>query len=260
MHLNDKNEKAKSTISFVLYNDYKVVKANQLLKKYNEICDKKMQAKDISYDKNTVTFSIDGEMGFISFMPAPYPWSDLEGPCATSWMWRDASEVLKKHKRHIIITWMIKSLDEIQISTIVSQLTASVLEEVNGHGVYWGNAALLNKKDVFCDMVYEIDKIGLPLYLWIDFRVERNRDNSINLITYGLSNFGVMEIEVVNTKKNFGDVLDFVYNISNYLIENGNVIKDGDTIGEDANQRITANHKESVWTNDNRGTVLRVNF
>ena len=261
MQQNDKDkEKNNLTISFVLYDNYEISKTNKLLKKYNKICDKKMKATNLSYDKNTISFSIGDELGFISFMPAPYPWEDLEGPCATSWLWRDASDILKNHKNHIIVYWMSKSANEIQRSIVVSQLTASVLEEVNGYGVYWGNAALINKKDVFCEMTYDIKNSGLPLFLWIDFRIEGNSDKTLNLITNGMTNFGVMEIEIIESKKSFKEIIDFVYNIANYLIKNGNVIKDGDTVGEEENQRIVANHNESVWVNDNRGKVLRINF
>lgn len=67
-------------------------------------------------------------------MNAPYPWEDLEEPCSTSWMWPDAKDKLKDHKKHIIVSWLSRSEDQILKSTIVSKLTVSVLEEINGIG------------------------------------------------------------------------------------------------------------------------------
>ena len=32
-------------------------------------------------------------------MPAPIPWSNLEGPCATAWWWPDATEKMKVFDR-----------------------------------------------------------------------------------------------------------------------------------------------------------------
>jgi len=221
-----------------------------------------MKATNIESNDNTITFDIDGNMGIISFFQAPYPWEDLEGPCKTSWMWKDAESDLKPHKNYIIVSWLSKNdnYDKILINTIVSQLTASVAEEVDAIGVYWGNACLVNKKDVFCNMIYDISKDNLPYFLWIDFRVEKHPNGELNLITYGLKSFDIMEIEIIKSKKEFEDLIDFSLNIVRYLIENGNVIKDGDTLGEDENQKITASHTESVWSSDNRGLVLRIEY
>jgi hypothetical protein len=207
-----------------------------------------------------VTFQIGGEIAFISLMPAPYPWEDLEGPCATSWLWRESKNELSNHKKHMIISWMTRIDDPVVKSLVLSQLTASVLEATNGIGVYWGNSALVNKKDVFCSMVYDIHEDGIPLFLWIDYRIEQHSSGELNLITYGLDKFKVMELEVIKSRKSFNELIDFATGISQYLIANGNVIKDGDTIGEDENQKIMAWHKQSLWTEDDRGLVLRVDF
>ncbi|MCP4133776.1 MAG: DUF4261 domain-containing protein [bacterium] len=255
-------EGATPVLSFVLYNEYTITEAQLLLNTYNKICDPKMKATNIESKDNTVTFEISGNMGFISFMPAPYPWEDLEGPCSTSWMWQEAKSDLQSHKNHIIVSWLSKNSEYNNIlkSTIVSQLTASVAEEVNAIGVYWGNACLVNKKDVFCNMVYDSSEENLPYFLWIDFRMERHETGELNLITYGLESFDIMEIEIIKSKKEFEELIDFSLNIVQYLIANGNVIKDGDTLGEDENQKILASHTESVWSDDNRGLVLRIEY
>ena len=46
-------------------------------------------------DKHTVSFSLGDTHVILALMPGPIPWSDLEGPCATSVLWRDATEVLR---------------------------------------------------------------------------------------------------------------------------------------------------------------------
>ncbi|MCT4595635.1 MAG: DUF4261 domain-containing protein, partial [Anaeromicrobium sp.] len=66
--------------------------------------------------------------------------------------------------------------------------------------------------------------------------------------------------EIIKSTKSFEELIDFSLSIVRYLIANGNVINDGDTLGEDENQRIIARHTSSVWTNDDRGIVLRVQY
>jgi hypothetical protein len=51
----------------------------------------------------TYMFDLGGSTAFVSLMPAPIPWSDLEGPCATAWWWPEAAECLQNHKDHAIV-------------------------------------------------------------------------------------------------------------------------------------------------------------
>src|SRR6186713_167825 len=46
----------------------------------------KAEKKDI-----TLAFSVGEASVILGLMPAPIPWSDLQGPCATSWLWPEAA-------------------------------------------------------------------------------------------------------------------------------------------------------------------------
>lgn len=46
-----------------------------------------VSADDVRIDKGILSYKLDEEMLFVAPMGAPYPWSDLEGPCHTSWMY-----------------------------------------------------------------------------------------------------------------------------------------------------------------------------
>ena len=37
-------------------------------------------------------------------MPAPIPWTELEGPCETGILWRNATDEVKQHQIHWIVT------------------------------------------------------------------------------------------------------------------------------------------------------------
>ena len=36
------------------------------------------------------SFSLGGNTAAVALMPAPIPWSNLEGPCETAWWWPEA--------------------------------------------------------------------------------------------------------------------------------------------------------------------------
>ena len=45
----------------------------------------------------------------VSLMPAPIPWPELEGPCATAWWWPQATERMRAHIRERIAAGDTKS-------------------------------------------------------------------------------------------------------------------------------------------------------
>jgi len=69
-----------------------------------------------------------------------------------------------------------------------------------------------------------------------------------------------MEIEILESSQSFEVLLEFVMNVANYLITNGNVINHGDTVGESEDQRILVYHSPSIWGEDERGTVLKIEY
>ncbi len=149
-------------------------------------------------DDKILTFDV-GEKAhvFLSLMPGPIPWSDLEGPCATSVLWRDAAKVLKPHRAHLLVTIMFDDArSPIDISKLLTQVTASVLETCNAAlGVYWCNATLVVQPELFRDFAVKLLPSGPPIHIWVDFRIGPNEQGKMSGFTTGLRALGHMEIE-----------------------------------------------------------------
>jgi len=87
----------------------------------------------------------------------------------------------------------------------------------------------------------------LLIYLWIDFRRQQNPDGTFTVYTTGLEALGFMEIEIQNSTKKIRELVDRASNICCYLLDNGPVLKDGDTIGLTAEEKIKISHTPSIW-------------
>ena len=70
----------------------------------------------------------------------------------------------------------------------------------NTAGIYWGNGTLVYQTDFFSDSCRDATLDNLPLPLWIDFRVEKNDDNSLRFFTTGMNAFGEKEIEIIHSE------------------------------------------------------------
>ncbi len=209
---------------------------------------------------DTVTFTIGGEIGFISLMRAPIPWSDLEGPCTTSLYWPEATKVLKPHKAHLILSIMARNNDLPMLlrAIFLTKLTASVAVVSPALGVYWPTGTIVQSIPFFLESTRKIAPDCIPLELWVEFRLQMLPGHACNVITTGMDVFGHLEIEVIHSKRKPQDVLKFVINLVAYLFENGPVIQEGDTVGEDGNQKITVEFTASAW--DRPEKVMKISY
>ncbi len=197
---------------------------------------------------------------FLSLMPGPIPWSDLEGPCATSVLWSDAATVLKPHRAHLLVTIMFDDeRSPIEKAKLLTQVTAAVLETCEAAlGVYWCNATLVIQPKLFRDFAVQILPAGPPIPIWVDFRIGKNQDGKIAGFTAGLNALGLMELETTNSTEPPSEVRERFEGLIHYLLANGPVIKDGDTIGEDQNERIKVTYSKSVF--GHKQQVMRLDY
>jgi hypothetical protein len=202
-------------------------------------------------ENDTVTmFNLFGERFFYSLMPAPIPWEELEGPCTTAWYWPEATELMSRQTSHIIISILPNTssiLTQVERATLLSRITAAILFNTNSIGVYWGAGTVVSSKEVFMEKINNMDIDNLPFELWIDLRLQRTKSGGCQFFTTGMKSFGHREIEIRDSKMNGNDISSFMYNIIAYLLEKGPVIKDGDTIGGDENEKIKVRYDKSMW-------------
>lgn len=211
-------------------------------------------------DKNFIlSFNAGDEFFALALMPAPYPWSDLEGPCATAWMWpqETPAATLKRHRTHLLCTMSGGAGDAIQRRLMLTAVTAAAAQQPGVMGVYGPEGTLVHYPLVFAEMGQSITSPDAPpLYLWVDFRVFRNKDGTFGLFTTGLRSLGHMEIEIPRIQMPPGELRDWTVNIAYYLLEKGPVLKHGNTIGMTAEQQIRIRHMPSLFGHP--GKVLRM--
>jgi hypothetical protein len=213
-------------------------------------------ATDAGVEGNTLSFRVGSADVILGKMPVPIPWSDLEGPCATSILWPDAADVLREHKTHVIVT-VSGDFDPIELSTLLTQATASLMgASPTALGVYWGNATLVVPRDMFMDFAVDVLPHGPPLHVWVDFRVGKDVDRTSSGFTKGMAALGHMEFEVPNAAEPPSALRERLLALAGYVVENGPVINDGDTIGRDASERIRVVYSDSVFGFE--GQVMRL--
>lgn len=212
---------------------------------------------DISAEGGVLSFRLNAAYVAIGIVPTPIPWADLEGPCATSVLWPEATSVVRAHQSHAIVTVRAELLP-IPLSTLLTQVSVALMASMPASlGVFWPNAVMVVPKDLFTDFAVDVMPLGPPLPIWVDYRVGWTEDKSLSAgFTTGLVELGLMELETQAAIEPPSELKKRFESVADYLLENGLVIKDGDTIGESASEKISILHSTSAF--GAKGTVMRL--
>ncbi|AZZ92699.1 DUF4261 domain-containing protein [Hahella sp. KA22] len=215
--------------------------------------------KDATEEEGAISFTVRDSIVAIGIMPAPIPWSDLEGPCSTSCLWANAKEEISGHQYHLVVAVSSEALSSVEAAILLTQINAALLAVVQGAiGVFWSHASLLIPRDVFIEFALSVLPEGSPVPIWVDIRVGPGEQGASTGFTTGLAAFGMMEIEAIDAPESMADLKDRLTGLVDYLLQNGPVIKNGDTVGEDENERIKVVYKKSKL--GHKGKVMRLNY
>ena len=213
-------------------------------------------AKAQAWEGTNLVFNVEDHMIAVALMPGPIPWSELEGPCATAWWWRDATEKMRGHRYHFLVTVMGGAMPPVERRIILTNLVGAVIRNSDAVGVYWGEGTLVHEPTSFLEQAEGITPTQIPGPLWIDVRVEQNdADGTLRCFTTGLRPLGHLEIEIPRATLKPQELLEFVGDTACYIVNNDTPIKDGETLGRTATEKFKVRHDKSMF---DRQTVMRI--
>jgi hypothetical protein len=193
---------------------------------------------------NLLTITIGDDTAAATLVPRSIPPGQLAGPAATAWYWRTAEAELSGHEAHLLVTLVDEGGKPVEKALALTRLTAALVATSPSVGIFWGPGRLVHPPGAFIDQAANAGEHNLPLFLWVDFRVERDAAESdggeLRLFTTGLEALGAEEIEVADYVGAPGELVGFVYNVAHYMLERRKVINDGDTIGLTDAVQVTA--------------------
>jgi hypothetical protein len=206
---------------------------------------------------HTISFTVAGSTVFFGLIPGPIPDKDLGRICAESWLWPDAKEAFNEHRGHVVISVESVETPLNQVKFLSLATAAMLMACPSALGVFWCGGNLVVSPEMFREFCVRMLPDSLPLYIWVDFRVSQKNGRTIGY-TSGLSQFGLMDIETVTSHETITELRERMFTLAVYLIENGMIIKNGQTLGEDERDQIKAVYSDSAFGNPKK--VLRLDF
>lgn len=178
----------------------------------------------------------------LSLVESPVPDGEAEQNAQYNYMWREAVQVAKSHKAHLIVS-VVDAQNPKVGGILFSMALAIVCRDVNTLGVYYNNV-VVQPEYIFAGNEF-LKKDQFPILSLVWFGLSKS-DKGVSAYTTGLRNLGKDEIEIVDVNKNPNEIRELLLNIASYVIEEDIILHAGETIGEDNTQRLRIVKSEGV--------------
>jgi hypothetical protein len=213
------------------------------------------KSTDHEWKDNNLVFAAHGGNLAVSLMPAPIPWSELEGPCATAYWWPTATERMRAHKFHFLVALIGGTIEAVERRVVLTKVVREVVNAVDCVGVYWGEGTVVHEPSEFLDLTSSFSATNIPGRAWLDVRVEPVDAQSVRCFTTGLAPLGFREIEIARSTLDPDELLGFVGDTACYIVNGRKHIKHGETMGRTATEQYKVRHTPSMF---DRGEVMRL--
>ncbi|OAI30480.1 hypothetical protein A1351_08880 [Methylosinus sp. R-45379] len=203
------------------------------------------QTPDKEVPGGTSVFLVDGGMVAIGGVAAPAPIAQ-DDPCvAYAWHWKDVWSVIEGHAGHVVVAVTGGADAKARARLLGRAITAVIETTPSACAVHFAGSDALWPAALVAEAV---SKGGdePPVPFCVAVALGRDPDGGVSAITKGLDAFGLMEIETRGYLEDPSQLSGFLLDLAAYLIDAGDVLSDGDTIGPDADTKIIVRREASV--------------
>lgn len=188
-----------------------------------------------------------------AYMPLPIPNNEVEECCKYNLLWPEAEQVVSQHKAHLIVSVM-GAVDPIEGHVLFTQVTSSLLQLDNAIALY--TSPMVMSAEYYNRSAATLKENDLPVQLWVFIGLYQSQQQSSSY-TRGLRKFGKEEIEIIQSQHSLGDVFEFMMHITSYIVSSNVTLRNGETIGFSADQRLPLTLSQGSAV---EGNTLKVGF
>jgi uncharacterized protein DUF4261 len=190
--------------------------------------------------------NISGTIVVLMQFDAPLPDGWQEAASRAMIHWPEAEAVFGRHRAHILVSIMGESENRLRIARVITAVVgALVASHAQCSAVLW-DLTVANSSRVFADLSRSAfaPHPDFPSGLWVSLHPFQDPD-ALVVLTMGLSSFIGREIELEGQASQLEDLLTTAHGFATYLLQDGVKLRDGDTIGVSATERIPVRFMES---------------
>ncbi len=190
----------------------------------------------------------------VGLMPAPIPHEEAKYHAPDNYMWQGASEAAKKHTAHLLVAVMGRGMPALEAGKIFVKTTVSCCKQPGVLAVYANE--IVYQPEFYTEAARMVQEDDIPLLNLIWFGLYR-RKTGVCGYTNGMVLLGFDEMEVIDSTAAPSEIRDFLINIAGYVIDENVILRDGETIGFSAEQKLPITKSMGVAVD---GNSLKIKF
>ena len=205
-------------------------------------------------DGTIAIVSYQGALAAVSLMPAPVPEEEIVYHAESNFRWKDAVEVSKRHKAHLIVSVMGKEMPVKKAAELLVKVVAAACKQKGALGIYANGTVY--EPEFYLRFTEMIKQGYFPLFNLVWFGLYKGK-TGICGYTEGMRSLGFDEIEIIESEHSPKEVGDFLTDVAAYVTDGDVVLNDGETIGFTAEQKLPITKSRGVAV---EGDSLKIGF
>jgi Domain of unknown function (DUF4261) len=205
--------------------------------------------------------AVNGPNGFLMsaiLINLPIPAEELQFPCETATGWDDACEQMNRMSAHLIVTAMGADGGRKSQTFYLSAMLQAVTAQSNSPGVYVGGASSVWSREQLETATLQSTLERPPWLLWLGIKGQKESNGTLSILTIGMPEFGLMNIEVQKSTSDSGSTIEIVAAFADYLLSEGATVRNGETVGFSEDQKIRVSYAPSML--DHSQTVYFLHY
>lgn len=229
----------------ILLNDKTPPNATALLASLRK--DWKLKTDSVNTTDKTTVFSSENATVMIAFLDYPVPPAEIRTAARLSWLWRSGAPEALRHQSQLVISVIGTTAKTPDLYKLFTKVAAGVLENTNASGFYVSSQYLLLSKDFYTSAARNMrDNKTTPIYCWVYFGMTQEKELSGGY-TYGLQEFGLQELEIVNSKQPMQETHAVLYDAALTVIQYNLKLQNGQTFTTLEGQKLKATLSKAAF-------------
>lgn len=205
-------------------------------------------------ERTCIVFREQGMMVTIGLMENKVPNGEAEYWANSNFMTREKSvAAAESHQAHLLVAVLGRD-EPLKAGELYVKIACACLKASNALGIYDCGTVWLPEDFIQSAMIMKEGEIPLMNLVFVGLC---KNERGVSSWTNGLRSFGKEEMEVVDSSQPFSQVYDLMLNISAYLLEEDAVLRDGETVGSSAEQKLPLTLSKGVYVD---GQSIKIGF
>ena len=205
--------------------------------------------------ENAVVFEADGMMATVGLMETKVPDGEAEYWANSNFMTREKSvAAARDHQAHLLVAVLGRGMAPLMAGELFVKVASACLKASNALGIYDCGTVWLPENFIQAAMVMKEGETPLNDLVFVGLYQD---EKGVSSWTNGLRSFGREELEVIGSSHSPSEVYELMFNISAYIIQQGAVLRSGETLGYTAKQKLPITLSKGVYV---EGQTMKIGF